>query len=168
MMGMEGKDELELPVILGQIRERIWENADAVLKEHPDEMQRVYRLIGFIFDTRRHGGILELEDALIKFADFDAPFCDFLPDYIMALVNGTERDLMAEMMANEFEVRRPDEFEALVLYLYILTILIAKIESQSEYILSREQALMAWARMKNECLAYLPDECRSVFDGFII
>lgn len=163
MMGIEVKRGLELPLIPGQIGQRIGENAQAVLKEHPDEMERVYRLIKFIFDIQQKEGLLALEDAARKFADFDAPDCDFLPDYIRALVDGTESALLAEMMTNEFEVRKPDDFEALVLYLYILTILIAQIESQFEHILHREQALIAWSRMRNECLAYLPDECRSIF-----
>lgn len=163
MMGMEVKRGLELPLIPGQIGQRIGENAQAVLKEHPDEMERAYRLIKFIFGIQQKEGLLALEDAVRKFADFDAPVCDFLPDYIRALVDGTESALLAEMMANEFEIRKPDDFEALVLYLYILAILIAQIVSQSEHILYREQALIAWSRMRNECLPYLPDECRNVF-----
>lgn len=163
MMGIEVKKGLELPLIPGQIGQRIGENAQTVLKEHPDEMERVYRLIRFIFDIRRSEGLLALEDAVRKIADFDAPICDFLPGYIIALVDGTESALLAEMMSNEFEVRKPDDFEALVLYLYILTILMAQIESRCEHILYREQALIAWSRMRNECLSYLPDECRSIF-----
>lgn len=157
------REEWELPLIPGQIGQRIGANAGAVLKEYPDEMERAYRLIKFIFGIRRKEGLLALETAIGRFADFDAPFCDFLPDYIIALVDGMESDLLAEMMANEFEIRKPDDFEALVLYLYILTILIAKIASRYENILSREQALAAWSRMVNECLVYLPDEYRSVF-----
>lgn len=162
MMGIEMKKGLELPLIPGQIGQRIQKNAQAVLEEHPEEMERVYNLIKFISDIRLKEGILGLEYAVGKFADFDAPFSDFLPDYITALVDGTESALLAEMMANEFEVRRPDDFEGLVLYLYILAILTVRIESWSEDILRREQALIAWSRIRNECLAYLPYECGRV------
>ena len=167
MMGIEMKKGLKLPLIPGQIEQRIRAKAEALLKEYPDEMERVYRLIRFIFDTRKKEGLLALEDAVGQFDDFEAPFCDFLPNYIIALVDGTESDLLAEMMANEFEIRKPDDFEALILYLYILTILIAKIISQSEYILNREQALQAWSRMRNEYLSYLPHECSLVFWGYV-
>lgn len=154
-------------MIPGQIGRRIKENAQAVLKEHPDEMERVYRLIEFIFTVEKEEGLLSLEDASRKFADFDAPIYDFLSNYMMPLLDVTESALLAEMMANEFEVRKPDDFEALVLYLYILTILIVEIETQCELDLDREQALMTWSRMRNECLPYLPDECRSVFQNYI-
>lgn len=167
MMGMEEKEGLNLPLIPGQIGQRIQDKAETLLKEHPDEMERVYRLIKFIFDTQRNEGLLALEDAVGQFDDFNAPFCDFLPNYIIALVNGTESNLLAEMMANEFEIRKPDDFEALILYLYILTILIAKIINQSEYILHREQALIKWSRMRNECLSYLPDKCEVIFHGYV-
>ena len=166
-MGIDRKKGLELPLIPGQIGQREKKNAQAVLEEHPDEMERVYRLIQFIFDTRLKEGLLGLEDAARKFADFDAPFWDFLPDYITALVDGTESTLLAEMMANEFEVRRPDDFEGLVLYLYILAILIAQIESWGENILRREQALIVWSRIRNECLACLPDECGCAFHSLL-
>lgn len=167
MMGIEVKKGLELPLIPGQIGLRIQNKVEAVLKAHLNEMERVYRLIRFIFDILQTEGMLALEDAVRQLADFDAPFCDFLSDYIIALVDGAESDLLAEMMANDFEVRKPNDFEALVLYLYILTILIAQIKNQCEYILYREQALIAWSRMRNECLSYLPDECRCVFQGYI-
>ena len=69
MMGIDRKKGLELPLIPGQIGQRVQKNAQAVLEEHPDEMERVYRLIQFIFDTRLKEGLLGLEDAARKFAD---------------------------------------------------------------------------------------------------
>ncbi|MCM1233729.1 MAG: hypothetical protein NC489_26740 [Ruminococcus flavefaciens] len=163
MMGIEGKKGLELPLIPGRIGQRVCEKAEAVIKGHPDEMKRVYQLIQFIFQVLDTEGMLALEDAVRQFDDIGAPFADFLPDYIIALVDGTESDLLAEMMANEFEVRRPDDFEALVLYLYMLTVLEAQIINRSVFILWREQALAAWSRMRNECLPDLPMDCLILF-----
>lgn len=163
MMGIKAKKGLELPFIPGQIGPRIHRNAQTVLKEHPEELEQVYNLIRFIFETQRRESLLALEEAIIKLDDFDAPLCDFLPNYIIALVDATESALLAEMMSNDFEIRKPDDFEAFVLYLYILTILVVQIRSRSEHILYREQALIAWSRIKNECLSYLSEECMSVF-----
>lgn len=56
-----------LPLIPGQIGQRIRDKAETLLKEHPDEMERVYRLIKFIFDTQQKKGLLALEDAVGQF-----------------------------------------------------------------------------------------------------
>lgn len=165
MMGIEAKPGLELPLIPGQIGQRIQEKAETVLEEHKEEMERVHQLIRSVFDGLNKGGIAGGEAAVSQAAGSDIPFCGFLSDYFLALGEEEEIDLLAEIMANEFEVRRPDDFEALVLYLYILTVLIVRIRILSEQILCREQALFTWSRMKNECLSCLPHDCRIIFVG---
>ena len=91
MMGIDRKKGLELPLIPGQIGQRVQKNAQAVLEEHPDEMERVYRLIQFIFDTRLKEGLLGLEGEL----ESTAPPLPRLMERCAGRSEGPARELFA-------------------------------------------------------------------------
>ncbi len=66
-------------------------------------------------------------------------------------------------MTNIFLVGQPDDFEALVLYLYMVAFLIIWEEFRYSLILYREGAWKELVTIRNEYVRVLPEECKAAF-----
>lgn len=154
---------LEIPLIPDRIKNEISDLAVDVIKKRQDELVHVYEIIQFVFDKSRKEGLLSLEEVLPDIRKSGAPYVEFFADYIIPLVDACDKHLILQIMVNEYTVRKPDDFESLVLYLYMIAIAFAQDMNRYEFILSREMAWKNMIHIRNEYLEILPEECRKIF-----
>ena len=153
-----------IPFILGETGKHLKKKASYIIKERPKEIQEVYNIINFIMNLVWEEGLLALEENFHNFSESHIPQIDFFLNFILPVVDGVERNILLEMIANEFLVRKPSDFELLVLFLYTITILSVREWSHYDLLNHREEARKALIEIKNKYLIFLPKECREVFE----
>lgn len=152
-----------IPFISEKIAGRAVRNADHVMKSRREKVNEALDLVAFMREKSGAGGILSLEEVIEDVKDRKAPCMEFLSEQIMIMIDLSDVDLMAEIMTNEFLVRQPDDFEALILYIYMLALIMVRLEAHYEFIRYRESAWKELVGIRNEYIRFLPEECKKVF-----
>lgn len=152
-----------LPLIPEKIVNRAAQNADVVVRTRREDVGKVLDLISFLRKKSRAEGLLSLEESISNIRKRNVPCVDFVTEQITVMVDGMDVHLMAELMTNIFLVRQPDDFEALVLYLYMVAFLIIWEEFRYSLILYREGAWKELVTIRNEYVRVLPEECKAAF-----
>lgn len=161
MISLPGLKALHL--ILEKIVNRAAQNADVVVRTRREDVGKVLDLISFLRKKSRAEGFLSLEESISDIKKRNVPYVDFVPEQIIVMIDGMDVHFMAEIMTNIFLVRQPDDFEALVLYLYMVAFLIIWEEFRYSLILYREGAWKELVTIRNEYVRVLPEECKAAF-----
>lgn len=141
-------DEVDMSGAFALIGSQVSRNAGYVVEEKREEVNLALQLVQRIQEKAEKEGMLALEEMLDDIKGSRAPYADFLPDKIMMMVNGVYANLVTEVMVNQFYVRTSSDFEAVVLYIYMLGLEMIQKKGFKEI---------------NDYLLALPQECREVF-----
>ncbi len=152
-----------LPLIPEKIVNRAAQNADVVVRTRREDVGKALDLISFLQKKSRDEGLLSLEESISDIKKRNVPYVDFVPEQIIVMIDGMDVHFMAEIMTNIFLVGQPDDFEALVLYLYMVAFLIIWEEFRYSLILYREGAWKELVTIRNEYVRVLPEECKAAF-----
>lgn len=112
-------DEMDMSGALASIGSQVRKSAGHVVEEKREEVKQALNLMKRIQKKTEREGLLALEEMVNDIKSSQAPYADFLPDKIMLIVDGVYGNLVTEIMVNQFYVRKPDDFEAVVLYIYM-------------------------------------------------
>lgn len=148
----------DMPIISRKIVECDAQNADFVMKNRREDVKKALVLVTLMRKKRKEEGLLALEDAIVDIKERNAPCVEFLAEQIIILVDGTDMQLMTEIITKEFLVRNPDDFEALVLYIYMLALIMVRLELDYELIMQKHSFV----------LFYCGDNIYKVFLHFLI
>lgn len=162
--GSDSYGTVEMPFILSIAGGRIAKTAEYVMKEQHDEMEKVCGIIKAVLNKAEEKGVLALEECLGDIKESKAPLADFLADYILRIADGIDRSLILKMMTNEFILRKPDDFETLVLFSYIAAVISVRERLRYRIVIYREEAWRALAGIKDKYVVFLPKECRKAFE----
>ena len=141
-------DEIDMSGAFALIGSQVGRNAGYVVEEKREEVNLALQLVQRIQEKAEKEGMLALEEMLEDINSSRAPYADFLPDKIMMMVSGGYANLVTEVMVNQFYVRTSSDFEAVVLYIYMLGLEMIQKKGFKEI---------------NNYLLALPQECREIF-----
>ncbi|MDE7478779.1 MAG: hypothetical protein K2M91_12690 [Lachnospiraceae bacterium] len=141
-------DEIDMTGSLVAICRQVGRQAGHVAEEKKEEISAAMRLIECMQKKAEDEGLLALEEMVDDIKSSKAPYADFLPDKVLMITEGTYANLVIEIMVNQFYVRNPDDFEAVILYIYMIGLLMIQ---EKVFIERTGRSLM------------LPQECRKLF-----
>ena len=153
----------EEPFIPGKIVECAIRAADPAMKSRREEVSAALTCVTFLRERSREKGILSLEEAVADIKMQNAPFAGLLSEQIMLMIDLPHVELMTEIMANEFLVKQPDDFEALIRYIYMLALIMVRLESRHLSVWFREEAWKELVRLRDKYIRFLPAACKKAF-----
>lgn len=153
----------DVPFIPEKIVECAVRNADFVVKSRREEVSAALDQVTFMREKRKARGLLSLEEAIADIKVRNTPCAEFLSGQIILMIDLLDAELMTEIMTNEFWVRQPDDFEAFILYIYMLALIMIWLESKYESVWCREGAWKELVRLRNKYIRFLPEVCKKVF-----
>lgn len=141
-------DEIDMMGAFASICTQTGKNVGHVVAEKKEEVNLAVQLVLSMQKTAEDEGLLALEYMLEDIKSSQAPCADFLPDKIMMIVNGTYANIVTEIMINQFYVRNPDDFEAVILFIYMFGL-----EMIQQKVIEEIKG----------CFKMPPQECRELF-----
>ncbi len=113
-------NDVDMSGALALIGSQVRRNAVYVMEKKREEVNLALQLVQRIQEKAEKEGMLALEEMLEDINSSQAPYADFLPDKIMMMVDEVYANFVTEVMVNQFYVRTSSDFEAVVLYIYML------------------------------------------------
>lgn len=105
-----------------------------------------------------------MEETLADIRERNVPCVEFILEHMNNMVDGMDVQLLAEIMANDFLVRKPDALQALVLYIYMIVLIMVELESEYGFIRYWEPIWGKLVKLRNKYVRFLLEEYRQVFN----
>lgn len=114
--------EWDMTNSLAEIEKNALEKAEYAINKRRKDVQNAWKTILLIVKIAEEEGLLALEDKLKTIRQIKAPYYKLLESLLILLVDGTEANLIYEVMTNDYYTREHDAGTDFIFFLYQLCV----------------------------------------------